>query len=296
MTSNLLIMRNILLFGATGNVGKAIARELHQQSTFTVTAVVRNQERAAGLKNIVSETIVADVTKHALLNSLCSGFDIVISALGKSVSPNDKSKPSFQDIDLETNTHILNEAIKGGVKKFVYVSAFHAEKYLHLEYFRTHHEFSERLKHSGLDYSIIKPPAVFSAFLDLMAMAQKGLLITLGKGQRLTNPIYEGDLAKICVTSIDQPNTIIEAGGKETLSRSAINETIQRLVAPNKKVRTVPLGLIKASLPLVKVMDKNRYDKFAFFSEVMQHDTIAPAVGEMTLETYVKSKLSLLNR
>ncbi len=284
-------MRNVLLFGSTGNIGKAIADELHQQSSYSVTAVVRNAEKAIVLKDLVSQIVVADVTNPASLKGLCAGFDIVISALGKSVSPNDKSKPSFQDIDLNANTHILNEAVKSGVKKFVYVSAFHAEKYLHLEYFRTHHEFGERLKQSGLDYSIIKPPAVFSSFLDLMTMAQKGLLITMGKGLRRTNPIYEGDLARICVASIDQHIPIVEAGGKEVLSRSCINETIQRLVAPHKKVRTVPLGLVKAGLPLVKLMDKNRYDKFAFFSEVMQHDTIAPAVGEMTLETYVKSKL-----
>ena len=284
-------MRKVLLFGGTGNVGRAIARELQQHSAYAVTAVVRNQERAAVLKNLVSHTVVANVLDTISLQGLCEGFDVVISALGKSVSPNDKSKPSFQEVDLDANTNILNEALKSGVNKFVYVSAFHAEKYVHLEYFRTHHVFSERLKKSGIDYSIIKPPAVFSSFLDLMAMAKKGQLITLGKGQRLTNPIYEGDLAKICVASIQQHNVVIEAGGKETLSRSAINETIQRLVAPNKRVRSVPLGLVKAGLPIVKLIDKNNYDKFAFFAEVMQHDTVAPAMGEMTLETYVKSQL-----
>ena len=89
-------MRNVLLFGSTGHVGKAIARELHQHPTFTVTAVVRNKEKAAAVKDLASKTVIADVTDSASLSGLCTGFDVVISALGKSVSPNDKSKPSFQ--------------------------------------------------------------------------------------------------------------------------------------------------------------------------------------------------------
>ena len=281
-------MNKVILFGGTGNLGKKIVEELKHNS-FDVTAVVRSEKKGIEISHLAKH-IVADVTNAPSLSGICNGFDIVISSLGKSVSPNDKSKPSFRDIDLNANSHILDEAVKGGVKKFVYVSALHAENYPHLEYFHTHHQFSERLIQSGIDYSIIKPPALFSAFIDLIDLAKKGRLVTMGKGDKLTNPIYEGDLARVCVEAIHQNNAIIEAGGMEVLSRGQINEIIQKITNPNKKIRRVPMGLVKAFLPLIKLVSKNMYDKVAFFTAVMQDDTIAPKVGEMRLEDYVKMK------
>ena len=212
----------ILLFGATGNLGQSIASELKQKG-YKVTAVVRNKIKVGKLESITQKIIVADVTIPSDLDNICNGFDIVISSLGKSVSPNDKSKPTFNDIDYIANSNILNEAKKSNVKKFVYISAFHCEHYLHLEYFKVHHQFSENLISSGIDYSIIKPPAIFSAFMDMIEMAKKGQLINIGLGDKKTNPIYEGDLAKITVDSINEPNSTIEAGGKTIYTRRQLN-------------------------------------------------------------------------
>jgi uncharacterized protein YbjT (DUF2867 family) len=279
-------MKKVLLFGATGNLGRNIAHELRTKG-YEVTAVVRNKTKKEVVKGLVHYCRVADVMDPDAIVGICDGFPIVISALGKPVSPNDRSKPTFRQVDLDANTAILAEAEKSGVRKFVYVSALHAEKYQHLEYFRAHHRFSERLKTSGLDYAIVKPPALFSAFLDMIPMAQKGMLFTMGKGDKLTNPIAEADLAKICVGAINRPFAIIEAGGKEVLSRHQINEIVQSIAAPHKAVKKIPLGLVKGMLPLLKLASRNLYDKMAFFTAVMQDDTLAPRVGETGLSTYL---------
>ena len=279
----------ILLFGATGNLGKAIAAELKQQG-YEITAVVRNKTKLKGLESITDKIIIADVTNPSDLINICNGFDIVISSLGKSVSPNDKSKPTFKDIDYIANSNFLNEAKKSNVKKFIYISAFHSEKYLNLEYFKVHHEFSEKLISSGIDYSIIKPPAIFSAFIDMIEMAKKGQLLNIGLGDKKTNPIYEGDLAKIAVDSINEPNSTIEAGGKTIYTRRQLNEIVQQTINPSKSIKNVPLGVFKCLLPILKIFNKNTFDKFAFFIEVMQHDTIAPQLGVMSFEEYVRMR------
>ena len=143
-------MKKVILFGSTGNLGKKIAEEAKQKG-FDITAVVRTEQKAAEIKPLVHHIVVADVTNPARLKGICDGMDVVISALGKSVSPNDRSKPGFLNIDLNANSHILDEAVKSRIKKFVYVSVLHAERYQHLTYFFLHHQFSERLKQSGID-------------------------------------------------------------------------------------------------------------------------------------------------
>jgi len=282
-------MTKLLLFGASGNLGKEIARIAAQQG-YDLTIVVRNSEKAQQLATITEKYIVADITNPKALFNICTGFDIVISALGKSVSPNDDSKPSFNDIDLVANSNILHDALANGVKMFVYVSAFHSERYLYIEYFRVHHEFSELLKSSGINYSIIKPPAIFSAFLDMFVMARKGLLFNIGAGDKQTNPIYEADLAVECVNSIKDVNSTREIGGKAIYTRRQLNEIIQKEVCPAKKTKHVPLWLFKISLPVLKVFKRNLYEKFAFFVAVLQADTIAPQIGQMRFEDYVKLK------
>lgn len=279
-------MEKVLLFGASGNLGRAVATELVSIG-YALTVVVRNQEKARLFTNITGNYMVVDVCNPAQLHQITQGFDVVISTLGKSVSPNDRSKPSFVDVDLTANTHILEEALRSGVRKFVYVSALHAERYPQLTYFRVHHEFSERLIKSGIDYSIIKPPAIFSAYADAIQMARKGQLVHLGKGDKRTNPIYEGDLAKVVVDAIVLHHATIEAGGKKIYTRRQINDIINLSVNGQKKLRTIPVFLLKSFLPLMKMIDRNTYDKFAFFTEVLTHDTLAPQIGEKTLEAYV---------
>lgn len=57
---------------------------------------------------------------------------------------------------------------------------------------------------SDLNYTIIKPPALFSAFIDLFELAEKERLVNMGKGDKFTNPVYEGDAAEACINSIRQ--------------------------------------------------------------------------------------------
>lgn len=280
----------ILLFGATGNLGKAIAEELKARH-LNFTPVVRNPKKLAGTVFEKQNYLLADITKPETTKDICHGYDVVISALGKSVSMNDKSKNNYSEIDYKGNLLILNDAIRHNIKKFVYVSAFHAEKYTHLEYFQTHHWAAEAIKKSGIDYSIIKPPAIFSSFIDLIEMAKKGKLVNIGNGLSRTNPIYEGDLAKVVVNSISQKNVEIEAGGQTIYTRLEINRIIQNYASKDKKIKQMKVSFIKNVLPIIKLFSKNTHSKLAFFLEVIQHDVIAPRVGEMNFETYIKTML-----
>jgi len=278
-------MEKILLFGATGHAGRAIAREL-QGRGHHVTAVVRDEQKAKRLLWGMEKLIVAEVTSPVSLKGICDGYSVVVSALGKSVSPNDWSSPTFEQVDFQGNMNVLTEAKESGVRQFVYLSAFAAEQMRHLTYFRVHDDFSNELRNSGLQYNIIQPPAIMSSFLDLAKMAQRGWLTTIGTGDCRTNPISEYDLAKVCADTIGQPSAVVPAGGKHIYTRHEINQIIQKLVAPNKKVKRIPGWALQAALPFWKMLNRNMYHKLAFFDEVIRHDLLAPQIGEISLEAY----------
>jgi Predicted nucleoside-diphosphate-sugar epimerases len=283
-------MSNILLFGATGHAGRAIAHALKQRGHY-VAAVVRNEQKARALLSGIDHFVVAEATKADSLRGICSGFEVVVSALGKSVSPNDWSRPTFEEVDYHGNMNILAEAVEADVKQFVYISAFGAETMRHLTYFRVHDDFSNALKASGLSYYIVQPPAIMSSFLDLAAMARKGWLVTIGTGDKRTNPISEQDLANICAGGIGQPSAVVRVGGRHIYDRHQINEVIQNTVAPGKKVRRLPAWVLHSALPFWKVLNRNMYDKLAFFSEIIEHDLTPPPIGETSLEAYFDSQV-----
>jgi uncharacterized protein YbjT (DUF2867 family) len=280
-------MQNIILFGGTGHAGKAVARELLRRS-FRVTLVARDPSKAQALAAQGARVIQGDPLSSAAIDEWLAGQDAVVSTLGKSVSPFDRGKPTFRQVDYEGNMRILRSAMAAGIRKFVYISAFHAERYPHLEYFRVHEHFSRQLERSGLDYSIIKPPAIFSAFQDLMVLASRGQMVHIGSGGKKTNPIYEGDLARVVCDALAPGSRVVEAGGPKQYTRRALNEIIQEGIRPGKKVRTIPMGLVQGMLPLLKIFDRNLYDKMAFFLAVSAEDIIAPVAGTMLFEDYVQ--------
>ena len=271
-------------------MGRSIAGALKEAGYDTI-AVVRTREKGDAIRHLVNSYFIADVTRPETLKPVFADASVVVSSLGKPVSPFSNDNASFYDIDFKANSNILELALKGNICKFVYVSAFGAENHPHLAYFKAHHLFSQKLMASGIDYSIIKPPALFSAFIDMITMAKKGTLFQVGLGDKLTNPIDEKEVAAICVAAIAKSNCIEEPGGKTTYSRREITSLIQRAVDPTRKVRTIPFGFYNTMLPVVKLLNRNQYDKYAFFAEVLKKDTIADKQGNNTLEKYVSAYL-----
>ncbi|WP_162054824.1 NAD(P)H-binding protein [Pontibacter pamirensis] len=278
-------MKKVLLAGATGHLGQHLLREL-QLRGYTVTVLARSAARAAALSSTPHAVLLADATLSEQLKGCCEGIDVVVSALGKSISLEDKSRGSFHDIDFCANYSLLQEAKQAGVQQFIYISAFKAEQYPKLAYFKAHADFSEELRKSGISYRILQPTALFSAFDEVVAMARKGLIGSLGDGHYKTNPVFEGDLAKVAVQCIGQAAATIPIGGKSLYSRLELIQLACKAADYPGAIRSVPLGVVNTMLPMLRLFSRNLFDKVAFLVAVSSEDCVAPFVGEYTLEEY----------
>lgn len=280
-------MKRILLAGATGHLGRHFLSLLKLHG-YQVTALVRTCEKATSLSIAPDEIFYADATRPKELRGCCLGIDVVVSALGKSISLSDRSKASFHDIDYQANYNLLQKAKAAGVKQFVYISAFSAEEHPQLAYFRAHADFSRELIQSGLIYSILQPTALFSAFDELAAMARRGRLGVIGDGSKRTNPIHEADVAKVVVQSIGKSSAVIPLGGKQVYTRLEIARIVGAAAGYYGSVFHVPKVAVALLLPMMKHIDTSLYHKAAFLAKVSTQDCVAPQVGEQTLEGYFK--------
>ncbi len=143
-------MKKVLVAGASGYLGKYVVAELKRRG-YWVGAFVRNPEKLnhvgpylePAVGNIVDETFVGDVTKPKTLRGICRDIDIVFSSVGIT-KPSEKA--SFMDVDYRGNKYLLEEALKEGIEKFIFVSVFNGPKHTYIEVIKAKELFVEELK------------------------------------------------------------------------------------------------------------------------------------------------------
>jgi uncharacterized protein YbjT (DUF2867 family) len=217
------LMESILVIGASGSLGFEVIKQLKEKG-YKTRALAIDENDAEMLKGIADDIFIGNAQKPETLKGICTGMKIIFSAMGKSVSLFTNDDSTFMDIDYQANKNILDEALKSKIQRFVYVSVYGSEKYKELELAKAHQEFTKELKKSGLSYTIIHPVGIFTGLHDLLLMAKKGQVITVGNGNKKTNPIHQEDLARICVENIVNGKNSIEVGGPKIYTRNEIAE------------------------------------------------------------------------
>jgi len=281
-------MKKILIAGATGYLGSHILNELERRK-YTVRAMVRNAEKLKKLNAGVDEIFEAEITKPLSLVNCCNGIDTVITSVGIT---RQKDGLTYMDVDYQANLNLLNEALKSGVKRFIYVYIFNADKMAHLKIIQAKQKFVQALKSSGINYCLINPTGFFSDMHEFLDMAKKGKVYLFGKGDCKINPIDGGDLAKVCVNAIENEEHEINAGGPEILTYTQIAATALKIVNKREKIMYIPLWVKKIILFFIRNFSSIRfYGPIEFLLTVLTTNMVAPQYGNHTLESYFKNSL-----
>jgi putative NADH-flavin reductase len=104
---------NVLIVGATGNLGKLIVHEaLKNTEWLNVNVMVRNISKASEcvemIKKAGGKVFEADITKPETFKDITKGMHTVISAL-----------IGGEDVILEGQTRLLEDAERNGVVRFI---------------------------------------------------------------------------------------------------------------------------------------------------------------------------------
>ena len=276
----------ILVAGASGRVGAHVLAELTARG-YRTRALVREPARLK--KGSTDEVFVADAREPARLAGACAGVSSVISAMGASLAlGRTRAGATFQAVDLAANLNLLAEARAGGVRRFVYVSLYGAERLRGLGYVDAHEEFVAALASSGLEYAVVRPTGFFYVFGEIFKMAARGRVIIAGDGRARTNPVHERDVARACADALEPSAKELPVGGPAVYTRRGVAELAFEALGRPPKVSTLPVGLMRALVAPVRIFDRRLYDLLEFGLAVGTVDASAPPYGTRTLPEYFR--------
>lgn len=283
-------MKKVLVAGSTGYIGSYVVQEFKNRG-YQVRALVRNPEKIRqpghnlepSIEHIADEFFTGDATKPESIIGVCEGMDMVFSSLG--MTRPDFVHSSF-DVDYRANLNILNEAKKSGVKKFIYISVFNADRMMEIENIQAHEKFVDELRNSGLEYAIVRPTGYFSDMSQFLNMARNGFMFSLGDGERRSNPIHGADLAKVCVDAAEGTTNEIDAGGPEIFTYREVAEMAADVVKKHPFTISLPVWLAEGITAVTGVINRDIHDIALFATTVSKNDTVAPQYGTHTLREF----------
>jgi uncharacterized protein YbjT (DUF2867 family) len=277
----------ILLAGASGALGLEVLKLLHQQGK-DVRALVHSEDGAEEVSPYTNDIWKADASEgNDVIKDITKDVSIVISTLGKSVSLFTNRGKSFVENDFYANSNILDDAIKNGVKRFIYVSIKGAEKALEYEVAKSHKMFEDALEASGLDHTIIRPVGFYSGLHDLAIMAKRKVIPIVGDGEAKTNSIHQKDLAKVVVKYLQEGPELKEVGGPLIHTRREMADMVAEKVGG--KVIPVPEKIAEWGMFLPEMVDDDISAKLHYFKFVTTHDMVGEKNGEITFKEYLNS-------
>ena len=277
----------VLIAGASGALGRELMKLLKEKD-IPLRALVSGKEGASIVAPFTDDIWKADASKgDEAIGGVTKGITHVISAMGKSVSLFTTEGDSFQAVDFEGNSYILEDALGNDVQRFIYVSIKGADTAQDYEIARAHKEFEDMLRTSGLDYTIIRPVGFFSGLNDLAIMAKRGIIPMVGDGKARTNSIHQEDLAKKVVSLLEDGPNLLEVGGPKIHTRKEMAEMVQEFIGG--KIISVPEKVADIGMLLPELISDNMAAKLDYFKHITSNDMIGEKTGTISFREYLQS-------
>lgn len=237
----------ILLAGATGRLGRAVAERLLEQG-LPFRAACRNVSKAHWLVERGVEVLPLDLEKGVGPTKAMAGAGRVISCIHGLLG---RSGRSIRRVDVHGQAALIDAAAQAGLDRFVYISALGASPDHPSEFWRAKAQTEQHLKSSGLPYVILRP----SAFMDLYAHDLIGAgvmrgktVYLLGRGETPRNMVAVADVADAAMQALfrgDLVGRTIEVGGCDSPTEREVAALYAGLTGKPPKIRSVPPMALK---------------------------------------------------
>lgn len=191
----------IAVTGATGFVGQAVLDEAAERNVAVRALTRRAQEPRKG------ETwIEGDLAAHDALRDLAREAQAVVHIAGV---VNAADKAGFLKANVEGTRAVVEAAHDAGSRRFIHVSSLAAREPGLSDYGYSKRLAEEVVQTSGLDWTIVRPPAVYgprdTELFELFRAARWGVLPMPANGR--ASYIHVSDLARLLLDLVDAEET-----------------------------------------------------------------------------------------
>ena len=248
-------MKKVLIFGASGQIGRNLIRKL-TKNNYTVTAITRNSHQKGYILKTQANagylTIVeASIFDEDKIRSLIKNADICINLIGILYEKNKAN--SFENVHSNFPYLISKLSSENNLKQFIHLSALGIENSIDSKYANSKLQGEKNIKKNYPKALILRPSIVYSVddnfttnFMSLLGLLPFFPLYYNGRTK--FSPIHCSDLAEIIYYAISKNinSLTLECIGPEVISFKEILERLLKLI--NKKRLLVPVPLVIAKL------------------------------------------------
>jgi len=280
--------RKILVTGATGQQGGALARLLLQKK-YEVYALIRSTKsespKAQNLRNQGAKLVEADLDKPESLEQATNGIDSVfLMGTWVEVGTEGETRRGKMMVDI---------AKEKKIEHIVYSSVVNADKNTGIPHFESKYKVEQHIKNSGIPYTIIGPTFFMDNLLSysLAGLQQGQVALPLSPSRILQQSAVE-NIAEFSALALERRNSFI--GKRIDIASDEITGEQAAKVLSNElghKIRyeQVPMEQIRQASEDLAVM-------FEWFERIGTGVDVAalhkqyPEVNWLTFKDWVKSQ------
>jgi len=260
---------NILVTGASGFIGKALCAELIQSGEF-----VRAAQRPVNPSNQADETvIVGSIAGNTDWSKVLQGIDVVIH-LAARVHVMQKAAGSLEDfrkVNVEGTLNLARQAIKAGVRRFIFISSIKVNGESTLPglpytaedspapvdvYGISKRETEDQLRQladvTGLEVVIIRPPLVYGAgvkanFQTMMRWLDRRVPLPLGAIDNRRSFVALENLIDLIIKCIHHPaavNQVFLVSDGDDMSTTELLRRMAAALGKTERLIAVPEQLL----------------------------------------------------
>jgi nucleoside-diphosphate-sugar epimerase len=218
--------------------------------------------------------ISGGLEEREALKALVDDADAVIHVAGVINAPDEAG---FEQGNVVGTLAMLAAATAGGVRRFVQVSSLAAREPRLSLYGASKARAEELVESSGLDWAVVRPPAVYGPgdkeTLELFKMAKRGLVLLPPKGR--VSLIHVDDLARLLVALVDRgtPKRLIiepDDGTPGGWSHKEFAKALGKAVGRRNVAVSAPRPLMRLAATIDRLVRRERakltLDRAAYFS------------------------------
>ncbi|NOY71744.1 MAG: SDR family oxidoreductase [Gammaproteobacteria bacterium] len=269
----------LLLTGATGFLGAAIAKRLMSDANHELVLAVRRVLPGHVLN--VKSVLVGDLSAATDWASALSGIDVVVHTAARVHVMNDNATDpldAFRKVNFEGTMALAQQAVRAGVRRFVFISSIkvNGEETMPGKPFTADDlpgpvdpygvskaETEQALRalsvETGIEVVIIRPvlvygPGVKANFNSMMKWLSKGGALPLGSIYNKRSLVALDNLVDLIVICIEHPaaaNQVFLVSDGEDLSTTELLQRVGNALGVRARLLPVPAILIKFAAGLL---------------------------------------------